>query len=52
MNNIGEFLNGNWPACKIAPHGTHVKVDGMGVKKPYCLHCGEVLTKVRKRNNN
>lgn len=37
---IKDFINGKGPECKKNPKGTHVKVKGMHIKKPYCLHCG------------
>lgn len=37
--NVTEFVKGNYPECKKSPKGLHVKVKGMGVKKPYCLYC-------------
>ena len=42
---VEDFLQGKWPKCKLNPQGVHVKVAGMHIKKPYCLHCGKDLTK-------
>ncbi len=36
---IEKFIDGELPVCKKNPSGIHVKVQGMGVKKPYCLWC-------------
>ena len=49
---IDEFLEGKWPVCKKSHHGTHTKVAGLGVKKPYCLYCSVLLTKIKKRYTN
>ena len=42
---VEDFLKGKWPKCKKSPNGGHVKVAGMGVKKPYCLWCKRRLEK-------
>ena len=42
---IKDFINGKAPECRKAPHGTHVKVQGVGVKTPYCLWCNTRLKK-------
>ena len=49
---LDDFLTGKYPKCLKAPHGTHVKVAGMGVKKPYCLHCRVLLTTPKNKSNN
>lgn len=52
MNNVENFLNGGWPICSKNPQGIHVKVAGMHIRNPYCLHCRVLLTNPQKKGNN
>jgi len=36
--NINQFIKGRKPIC-VAPRYRHCRVQGLGVKKPYCLYC-------------
>ncbi len=40
---VDEFIKGVRPECPVPPHFKHTWVQGMHVKKSYCLYCKKKL---------